>query len=103
MTETGEKISEKKTAGRTGIVSAKSSDKTIRVVVESLVKHQTYGKYMRRRTKLAVHDPKNSAGVGDRVEIVPCRRMSKDKSWRLVRVVRKSTAPTEAVAEIRGY
>ena len=74
-------------------------DKTIRVIVDNLVKHAMYGKYIRRRTKLAVHDPKNDAGLGDVVEVAPCRRMSKAKSWRLLRIVRRSRAPEAATEE----
>jgi len=75
---------------RIGQVHRVSGTKTISVVVDTLVKHPRYEKYMRRRTKLAVHDPGNEAGVGDMVEIVPCRRLSKNKSWRLRKVVRRS-------------
>jgi small subunit ribosomal protein S17 len=46
---------------------------------------------MGRRTKLSVHDPKNESGLGDRVEIVECRPISKTKSWRLVKVVQKAS------------
>ncbi len=72
---------------RNGTGASRSGNMTISVVCESLVRHPRYGKYVRRRTKLAVHDPRNEAKVGDKVEIVPCRRMSKSKSWRLIRVV----------------
>jgi small subunit ribosomal protein S17 len=65
---------------------------TIRVRVESLVRHPVYGKTMRRRRNLAVHDPKSIAKLGDMVEVVACRRLSKTKSWRLVRVLRSSGA-----------
>jgi small subunit ribosomal protein S17 len=75
----------------TGKVTKRSGDKTISVTIESLVKHSMYGKYIRHRTKVAVHDPQNVASVGDLVEIVPCRRLSKNKNWRLVRVVREAT------------
>lgn len=74
------------------MVRSVSGDKTISVIVNMLVKHPQYGKYVRRRTKLAVHDPANAAGVGDLVEIVPSRRLSKNKSWRIVRVIRRSRA-----------
>ncbi len=77
----------------TGRVSAISGEKTIKVVVDNLVRHRIYGKYIRRRSKLTVHDPQNGAELGDVVEIVPCRRMSKSKSWRLARIVRRSDAP----------
>ena len=84
---------------RTGTVSSAGGDKTIRVVINYLVKHPVYGKYIRRRTKMAVHDVQNTAQVGDVVEIVPCRRISKTKSWRLIRVVRRSTAPVAAAGK----
>jgi small subunit ribosomal protein S17 len=80
-----------------GVVMRKSSDKTIRVDINTLVKHAQYGKYMRRRTRLAVHDPANAARQGDVVEIAPCRRLSRTKSWRLVRVVRGGAAAAESV------
>jgi small subunit ribosomal protein S17 len=102
MTDAAEKSSTKKASSRTGIVSSVSGAKTIRVVVDSLVRHPTYGKYVRHRTKLAVHDPKGQAAVGDMVEIVPCRRISKDKSWRLLRVVRKGAVRIETSAEDKG-
>lgn len=70
-----------------GVVVSTGGQKTIRVVIEYLFKHPFYGKYIRRRTKLGVHDEKNEANVGDKVEIVQCRPMSKTKSWRLVKVV----------------
>ena len=55
--------------------------------VNYLVKHEKYGKYIRKRTRIHVHDEDNAAKVGDRVEIVECRPISKTKSWTLVRVV----------------
>jgi len=96
--------SEGKTSGarlqtRTGSVSSAKGDKTIRVVIDYLVKHPIYGKYLRRRSKLAVHDPRNTAQVGDVVEIVPCRRISKTKSWRLIRVIRRGSEPISAAGK----
>jgi len=75
---------------QTGVVRTRSGDQTISVTVETLVKHPVYEKYIRRRARRSVHDPRNEALVGDVVEIAPCRRMSKSKSWRLLRVVRRS-------------
>jgi small subunit ribosomal protein S17 len=72
------------------VVVSRSGDKTIRVAVDYTVKHPKYGKYIRRRTRLAVHDEHNQAGVGDLVEVSECRPCSKIKSWRLVRVVEKA-------------
>jgi len=74
---------------RVGMVSSTKGDKTIRVIVTSTFKHPRYGKYLRRQTKVAVHDPQNAAKLNDVVEIVPCRRISRTKSWRLLRIVRR--------------
>ena len=73
----------------TGVVISNSGNKSIKVVVDFKVRHPKYGKYIKRRTKLGVHDEHNQAGVGDVVEVGECRPYSKTKSWRLVRVVEK--------------
>ena len=75
---------------RRGVVVSKSGDKSIKVQIDYLVKHPMYGKYIKRRTKLGVHDEGNEAGVGDTVEITECRPISKSKSHRLVKVVQKA-------------
>ena len=67
-------------------------------MIERVVRYPRYGKYMRRQTKLAVHDPRNEASLGDVVEVVPCRRLSKTKSWRLSRIIRPA-APREVDTE----
>lgn len=72
---------------KTGVVTGDGRDKTITVKVEYLVRHAKYGKYLRRRTVLHVHDRKNEAVVGDMVEIGECRPISKTKHWRLLRVL----------------
>jgi small subunit ribosomal protein S17 len=72
------------------VVVSKSGDKSVVCQVDYKVKHPRYGKYIRRRTKLGVHDPKNLAGVGDKVEISECRPISKTKSWRLVKILEKA-------------
>jgi small subunit ribosomal protein S17 len=77
----------------TGSVASAKGDKTIRVLVNHLVKHQAYGKYVRKATKVAVHDPQNDAKLGDTVEISMCRRISKSKSWRLLRIIRRGDSP----------
>jgi small subunit ribosomal protein S17 len=74
---------------RRAVVISRSGDKSIRVEINYKVKHPMYGKYIRKHTRLGVHDEKNAAGVGDVVEIAECRPISKTKSWRLVRVVQK--------------
>jgi small subunit ribosomal protein S17 len=70
-----------------GRVVSDKMDKSATVVVERMVSHPLYGKYMRRSTKLHIHDADNECGVGDRVMIEECRPISKTKSWRLVKVV----------------
>jgi small subunit ribosomal protein S17 len=74
-------------AVRRGVVASDQGDKTIVVECMHLTQHAKYGKYMRRRTRLHVHDEKNEAHVGDRVEVAACRPVSKTKSWRLVKVL----------------
>ena len=72
---------------RIGTVESDARDKTRKVVVNYMTKHPKYGKYVRHRTVLHVHDENNESHAGDRVEVAPCRPISKTKSWRLVRVV----------------
>jgi small subunit ribosomal protein S17 len=79
-----------------GVVTSDKMNKTRRVEIPRLVKHQRYGKYIKRRTICYVHDANNDSHVGDKVEIMESRPMSKLKRWRLVRVVTK--APTQAAA-----
>ncbi len=76
----------------TGKVVSTKMEKTIAVSVERLVKHPTYGKYIRRTTKLLAHDEESGCHEGDVVTIKPCRPMSKRKSWVLVRVVERARA-----------
>ena len=89
MAESTEKT-HKRVESATGVVVSTGGDKTCTVEVSRLVPHPLYGKYMKRRTKVAVHDPSNEAGMGDTVNIVPCRPISKRKRWRLTEVVRKA-------------
>src|SRR5437763_9974861 len=79
-----------------GVVTSDKMDKTRRVEIPRLVKHPRYGKYIKRRTICYVHDEKNESRVGDTVEIMETRPISKNKTWRLVSVVKK--APEQAVA-----
>ena len=74
----------------TGRVVSNKMDKTIAVVIERLVRHETYGKYLRRSTKLLAHDEKNEAREGDTVSITPCRPMSRRKSWRLASIIERA-------------
>ena len=70
-------------------VVSKSGNKSITVQIDYKVKHPMYGKYIKRRTKLGVHDENNVAGIGDTVDIVECRPISKSKNFRLVSVIKK--------------
>ncbi len=74
----------------TGRVASDKMDKTITVVVERLVRHPVYGKYIRRSTKLHAHDESNECRQGDLVMIQQCRPLAKTKSWRLVKVLEKA-------------
>ncbi|MGH8149384.1 MAG: 30S ribosomal protein S17 [Steroidobacteraceae bacterium] len=76
----------------TGRVVSAKMQKTVAVEIERLVKHPSYGKYVRRTTKLLAHDEKNESREGDTVTIAPCRPLSRRKSWRLVAVVERAQA-----------
>jgi small subunit ribosomal protein S17 len=73
-----------------GVVTSDKVSKTRRVEIPRLVKHPKYGKFLRRRTVCLVHDENNESKLGDTVEIVECRPMSKTKRWQLVQVTAKS-------------
>ena len=94
MAENQEVAQETVSAARTltGKVLSSKMDKTITVVVERVVKHPTYGKYVRRTTKLLAHDENNECNEGDTVAITQCRPLSRRKSWTLVRVVGRGPA-----------
>ncbi len=79
-----------RTKTRLGTVVSNKMDKTAVVMVERRVKHSLYGKYVRRRTKVKVHDERNECEVGDRVLIGEARPLSRDKRWRLQTVVEKA-------------
>jgi small subunit ribosomal protein S17 len=73
-----------------GIVLSDKRQKTITVEIKHLVKHPRYGKYMYRSTHLHAHDEKNEAKKGDRVEIIETRPLSKQKRWRLIKVLERA-------------
>ncbi|EDY85382.1 ribosomal protein S17 [gamma proteobacterium HTCC5015] len=75
----------------TGTVVSDKMDKSITVLVERFVRHPIYGKYIKRSTKIAVHDEANECGRGDTVVIEQCRPISKRKSWRLVSIQEKAS------------
>lgn len=76
----------------TGVVTGDKMAKTRRVEIKRLVKHPKYKKYVRRRTVCYAHDEDNSSAVGDLVEIIESKPLSKLKRWQLTRIVEKSTA-----------
>jgi small subunit ribosomal protein S17 len=76
----------------TGKVVSAKMNKTIAVSVERLVKHEMYGKFIRRTTKLLAHDANGECKEGDTVTIKPCRPMSRRKSWILVSVDERARA-----------
>ena len=76
----------------TGTVVSNKMQKTVAVSVERLVKHDRYGKYVRRTTKLLAHDEASECKEGDLVEIAECRRLSARKAWKVVRVVKPAAA-----------
>ena len=82
-----EAVVEKKRVTKIGVVESAKRDKTVRVAVQFRAQHPKYGKYVRKRTVHHVHDERNDAKLGDKVEIAECRPVSKTKSWELVRVV----------------
>jgi small subunit ribosomal protein S17 len=82
----------------TGIVTSRSGDKTVKVTSSYKVPHPLYRKETRRQTVLHVHDELNTCKLGDKVEIVETRPLSKSKRWRLLRVV--VAAPEVAVANV---
>lgn len=74
---------------RIGVVVSNKMDKTIVVLVKNKVLHPVYGKTLNQSTKLKADDPENQCDIGDTVEIAETRPLSKDKRWRLVRIVEK--------------
>ena len=74
---------------RVGKVVSNKMDKTIVVAIQDNVKHPLYKKIIMRTIKLKAHDEQNVCNIGDRVEIMETRPLSKDKRWRLVEVVEK--------------
>jgi small subunit ribosomal protein S17 len=73
-----------------GRVVSNKMDKTITVLVERQVKHELYGKYIRRSTKLHAHDADNACKEGDVVRIAECAPMSKTKNWRVVEILTRA-------------
>ena len=83
-------MSEKVLRIQTGSVVSDKMDKSAVVLIERRVKHPIYGKFMKKSTKLHIHDENNECAVGDTVQISECRPISKTKSWKLVKIVEKA-------------
>ena len=75
---------------RVGKVVSDKMDKTIVVAIEDHVKHPIYGKIVKRTSKVHAHDENNECGVGDTVEVMETRPLSKTKRWRVVQIVEKA-------------
>ncbi len=86
---------------RVGVVESDKRHQTRKVVVNYMSQHPKYGKYIRQRTVLQVHDEVNASKTGDVVEVAPCRPVSKSKTWTLVRVVEQRSDQAAAVASAK--
>ncbi len=73
-----------------GRVVSDKMDKTVSVSIERLIKHPTYGKYIRRTSKVMAHDENNECKTGDRVALSECRPVSRNKSWQVVNVIERA-------------
>jgi small subunit ribosomal protein S17 len=73
-----------------GTVVSNKMEKTVVVLVERLVKHKFYHKYIRRRAKFAAHDQNNTCQIGDKVMLTECRPLSRSKRWRISKVIKKA-------------
>ncbi|MDK2886786.1 MAG: small subunit ribosomal protein [Thermosipho sp. (in: thermotogales)] len=88
-----------------GEVVSNKMDKTVVVAVNTLVKHPTVGKYIKRTKKYYAHDENNECNIGDTVEIIESRPLSKLKRWRVLRIVSRSVFADEVIedsADVEG-
>lgn len=85
-----EELSRSRRKLRQGVVSSDKMQKTIVVTINNLVRHPIYGRILKRDKKLKVHDENNEAHTGDTVEVMETRPLSKDKCWRLVRIIERA-------------
>ena len=75
---------------RTGKVISDKMDKTVVVLITTLVKHPLYGRFVKKTKKFKAHDEKNECGIGDTIEIMETRPLSKDKRWRFTKMIEKA-------------
>lgn len=73
-----------------GLVVSNKMNKSVSVSIERLIKHPTYGKYIRRTGKIMAHDENNECKIGDRVAISECRPLSKNKAWEVVSIIERA-------------
>jgi small subunit ribosomal protein S17 len=83
---------------REGVVVSNKMDKTVVVVVERLVRHPQYQKYLRQRARYKAHDEQNKCQIGDRVRLVETRPLSRDKRWAVRAILSRSEALADAIA-----
>lgn len=88
MSETVEKRNLRKE--RIGRVTSNKMDKSAVIAVERKIKHPMYGKFMKKTTKLMVHDENNECGIGDTIRVMETRPLSKNKRWRLIEIIEKA-------------
>ncbi len=89
-TESAATAARNRRKNRVGKVVSDRMDKTVVVSIERLVKHTTYGRYVRRRTKFKVHDENNECRIGDTIRFMETRPISKEKRWRFVEFVERA-------------
>ncbi len=75
---------------RIGVVTSNKMEKSVVVSVERKVKHEKYGKFVKKTTKFVAHDEKNECNQGDTVRIMETRPLSKNKCWRLVEIIERA-------------
>ncbi|MCL2696520.1 MAG: 30S ribosomal protein S17 [Oscillospiraceae bacterium] len=75
---------------RVGVVTSDKMDKSIVIAIKDNIRHPLYKKIIKRTIKLKAHDEKNECGVGDKVEVMETRPISKNKHWRLVKILEKA-------------
>ena len=83
---------------REGVVVSNKMDKTVVVVVERLVRHSQYHKFLRQRERYKAHDEKNQCLVGDRVRLIETRPLSRDKRWAVQAILSRSEALADVIA-----
>ena len=75
---------------RIGVVTSNKMEKSVVVTVERKVKHEKYGKFVKKTTKFVAHDENNDCNIGDTVRIMETRPLSKSKNWRLVEIIERA-------------